>query len=93
MAGEPVDGPVSDYRLSPTHGARLVGGLLIGLAVLLFVATALVGWLGLPADLLVVLALLGVAGVQVAGYLLTRRVSVVPLTPRDPLHAQAAVPH
>ena len=32
----------SDYRLSPALGARLMGSLLVGLAVLLFVVTALV---------------------------------------------------
>jgi uncharacterized membrane protein len=80
MAGDHSDDLVSDYRLAPTYRARLVGGLLVGLAVLLFVATALVA-VGLPADLVVVLAVLGVAGVLTAGYLLTRRVPVVRLGP------------
>jgi hypothetical protein len=80
MAGDRSDDEVSDYRLAPTYGARLVGGLLVGLAVLLFAATALVA-VGLPADLVLVLAVLGVAGVLTAGYLLTRRVPVVHLGP------------
>lgn len=79
MSGDHTGEPASDYRLAPSHGARLVGGLLVSLAVLLFVATALVVWLDLPADLLVVLAVLGVTGVFVAGYVLTQRVAVVRL--------------
>jgi hypothetical protein len=71
--------PPSDYRLSPALGARLMGGLLVGLAVLLFVVTALVAVLDLPPDLLVVLAALGVVGVFGSGYVLTRRSYVVRL--------------
>jgi hypothetical protein len=79
MPDSPSDEAVSDYRLAPALGARLVGGLLVGLAVVLFVVTALVAWVGLPADLLLLLALVGVVGAFVAGYLLTRRVAVVHL--------------
>jgi hypothetical protein len=83
MAGDvsrnPTGGAVSDYRLATTHGVRLVGGLLVGLAVFLFVATALVGLLGLPADLLLAFAAVGIVGVLVAAYVLTRRVAVVHL--------------
>lgn len=80
MAGDHSDDSVSDYRLAPSYGARVVGGLLVLLAVLLFVATALVA-VGLPADLVLVLAALGVAGVLFSGYLLTRRIPVVRLGP------------
>ena len=80
MPGDHSDDLVSDYRLAPTYGARLVGGLLVALAVLLFLATALVA-VGLPADLVLVLAVLGVAGVLTAGYVVTRRVPVVHLGP------------
>lgn len=81
MPGDHSDHPVSDYRLAPAYGARVVGGLLVGLAVLLFAVAVLVGVLGLPADLVVVVGLLGVAGVVTVGYLLTRRVPVVHLGP------------
>jgi len=69
----------SDYRLSPALGARLMGLLLVVLAVLLFVVTALVAVFQLPPDLLVLIAVLGVVGVFGAGYVLTRRVYVVRL--------------
>ena len=69
----------SDYRLSPTLGARLMGTLLVGLALLLFAATALVALLHLPLDLLVLLAFLGLVAVFGMGYVLTRRTYVVHL--------------
>lgn len=62
----------SDYRLSPTFGARLLGLVLVVLAVLVFALTALVAVSGLPAVLVLVVALVGVAGVVVAGWLVTR---------------------
>ena len=69
-----MPGPTSsDYRLSPALGARLMGTLLVLLAVLLFAATALVALLHLPLDLLVVLALLGLVGVFVFGYALRKK--------------------
>jgi hypothetical protein len=74
----PAPGP-SDYRLAPALAARLVGLLLVVLAVVLFAATALVAVLDLTPDLLVLLAVLGLVGVFGAGYVLTRRVSVVRL--------------
>ena len=69
----------SDYRLSPALGARLMGSLLVGLAVLLFVVTALVALFDLTPDLLVVLAALGLVGIFGFGYVLTRRLYVVRL--------------
>jgi hypothetical protein len=69
----------SDYRLSPTLGARLMGLLLVVLALLLFVVTALVALLNLTPDLLVVLAALGLVGIFGFGYVLTRRLYVVRL--------------
>ena len=74
----PAPGP-SDYRLAPALAARLVGLLLVVLAVVLFGATALIAVLALTPDLLVVVALLGLVAVFGAGYVLTRRVSVVRL--------------
>ena len=69
----------SDYRLSPALGARLMGTLLVLLALLLFAATALVALLHLPLDLLVLLAFLGLVAVFGLGYVLTRRTYVVHL--------------
>ncbi|MEP9362812.1 hypothetical protein ABLE68_07600 [Nocardioides sp. CN2-186] len=69
----------SDYRLAPAVGARVVGGMLVGLAALLFAATALVAVLGLPVDALVVLTLVGVVALFVAGYVITARLAVVHL--------------
>lgn len=57
-----------------------MGLLLVVLAVLLFATTALVAVFDLPPDLLVLLALLGLAAVFGLGYLLTRRAYVVRLT-------------
>ena len=69
----------SDYRLSPALGARLMGLLLVILALLLFVVTALVAVLDLTPDLLVLLAGLGLVGIFGFGYVLTRRMYVVRL--------------
>lgn len=69
----------SDYRLAPALGARLVGTLLVLLAVLLFVATALVALLRLPLDIVVVLAVVGLVAVLGLGFGLTRRAVVVHL--------------
>lgn len=81
MPAEPSDDSVSDYRLAPAIGARMVGRLLVGLAVALFVATLLVTLFDLPPDLLIVSGLGGVVGVLATGYLLTRRMPVVHLDP------------
>ena len=70
----------SDYRLSPALNARLMGLLLVVLAVLLFATTALVAVFELTPDLLILVALLGVAAIFGVGYLLTRRAYVVRLT-------------
>jgi hypothetical protein len=56
-----------------------MGSLLVGLAVLLFVVTALVALFDLAPDLLVVLAALGLVGIFGFGYVLTRRLYVVRL--------------
>jgi hypothetical protein len=69
----------SDYRLSPALGARLMGLLLVVLALLLFAVTALVAVLNLTPDLLVVLAVLGLVAIFGFGYVLTRRLYVVRL--------------
>ena len=71
---------VSEYRFAPLVGARLVGGLLVALAALLAVATLVVAVAGLPLDVIVVVALLGIVAVVAAGVLL-RRVPVVRLAP------------
>lgn len=67
----------SDYRLSPALGARLVGLLLVVVAILVFATTAAVALLNLPTVVLLVVALGLVAGVLATGQLLLRRTSVV----------------
>lgn len=68
----------SDYRLSPAFGARLVGLLVVGLAVLVFVATGVVAVLNLHTLVLVPVALPGVAVIFALGAQL-RRTPVVHL--------------
>ena len=68
IVSEPVD-----YRLAPAFVARLLGLVLVGLALLLFAGTAVVALAGLPLDLLVALVLVGVlAGAGVAWWLRSR---------------------
>ena len=67
----------ADYRLSPALAARLVGLLLLVLALVLFATTAVVAVLDLTPDLLVLVAAIGLIGVFGTGYVLTRRAYVV----------------
>ena len=75
----PDDLPVSDYRLAPQVGVRIVGGLLVLVAALVLVTTLVVAVLDLPAWLLLLVAVLGLAVVALGGYVVTRRVVVVRL--------------
>lgn len=75
-AAEPVDLP-SDYRLAPLLIARFVGLSLVLLAVVMFGGTALVSLLDLPADLLVVIIVLGVVGVFTLAWVLRSKAYVV----------------
>ncbi|MGZ8745219.1 MAG: hypothetical protein ACXWXO_20070, partial [Nocardioides sp.] len=59
----PVSPDPATYSLSPTVVARFVGLGLVLTAVLMFVGTALVAGLDLPADLLVALLLVGLVGI------------------------------
>lgn len=68
----------SDYRLSPAFGARLVGLLVVSLAVLVFLATAVVAVLNLHTVILVPVALVVVAVIFALGAVL-RRTPVVHL--------------
>ncbi|WP_155992938.1 hypothetical protein [Nocardioides sp. URHA0020] len=74
-----VSPEVSDYRFAPAVSGRIVGGLLVVLAVLLSVVTLVVAVSGLSILVLVGVAVLGVLGVLAAGHLLTRRIVVVHL--------------
>ena len=74
-----VSSEVSLYRFAPAISARIVGALLVVLAVLLAVATLVVAIAGLPLLVLVAAAVIGVAAVFAVGHLLTRRVPVVRL--------------
>ncbi len=69
----------SDYRLAPLLIARFVGLYLVLLAVVVFAATVVVAATGLPADALVVLLVLGLAGLFVMAWVLRSRVTVVHL--------------
>lgn len=68
----------SDYRLSPAFGARLVGLLVVALAILVFVATGVVAVLNLHTVVLVPVALVVVAVIFGLGAWL-RRTPVVRL--------------
>jgi hypothetical protein len=72
---------VSDYRLAPALGARFVGGLLVGLAVVLVLVTLLVALLDLPIAVLLAIAGAGALGALLAGHVVTLRVPVVHLDP------------
>lgn len=70
---------VSDYRLAPLVVARFVGMSLVGLALVMFVGTAVVATSGLNGDVLVVVLLVGVAGVFGLAWWLRSRAYVVRL--------------
>ena len=72
----------SDYRLSPVLAARLVGLALMVVAVLVFATTLVVGAVDASPLILLTVAVLGVLSVGVAGYVVTRRTSVVHLDDR-----------
>lgn len=76
-----VSPDVLQYRFAPTIAARIVGGLLVAVAVLLAGVTLVVAVAGLPALVLVVAAVLGVGAVFLVGHLLTRRIPVVRFDP------------
>jgi hypothetical protein len=59
----PAPSGSSDYRLAPALGARLVGLLVVGLALLVFLATVVVALLDLHTVVLVPVALLVLAAV------------------------------
>lgn len=75
------DLPVSDYRLAPAVGVRLVGGLVVVVAVLVFLTTAAVGLLELSVWLLLAVAVLSVLVVVGGGYVVTQRIAAVRLSP------------
>jgi hypothetical protein len=78
MTTSGAGGTSSDYRLAPAFGVRLVGLLVVGLAVLVFLATGLVAVLDLHTLVLVPVAGVGVAAILAAGARL-RRTPVVHL--------------
>lgn len=69
----------SDYRLSPPLAARMMGGLLALLGVLVFLVTGVVALLDLPLVVLTVAVVAVLLAVLVAGFLLTRKAYVVRL--------------
>lgn len=80
-ADGPADGPAGPrvYRMAPPLVARLVGSSFVGVALLLFVTTAVVYAAGLSGDLLVIPLLLGVAGSFTLGWWLRSRAWVLRL--------------
>jgi hypothetical protein len=68
------------YRLAPAVVVQLVGLACVVLALVLFAGTAIVAVAGLPADLLLVVVLVLVAGVFVAGWWLRNRAYVLRAT-------------
>jgi hypothetical protein len=68
------------YRLAPTFVARLLGLGLVGLALLLFVGTTVVALAGVSLDVLVVIALAGVAATIGYGWWLRSRAWVLRCT-------------
>jgi hypothetical protein len=68
------------YRLAPAFVARLLGLALVGLALLLFLGTTVVALAGLPLDVLVAVAGLGVAAVLGYGWWLRSRAWVLRCT-------------
>jgi hypothetical protein len=70
----------TDYRLAPAFVAQLLGLALVGLAVVLFVGTAVVVLGGLPADLLVVVVLGCVAAATGFAWWLRQRAWVLRCT-------------
>lgn len=68
------------YRLAPTMAARLLGPVLVGVALLVLLLTALVGFAGLSPDVLVVGSALGLAGVLTLGWWLRNRAWVLRAT-------------
>lgn len=62
----------SDYRLAPALGARLLGSGLVGLALLVFLATFLAAVLDLSVVFVVAVAAVGLAFVLVTGNLVRR---------------------
>lgn len=74
-----IERVASEYRLSQSLAARLLGFYVAGLGLLVFVLTALVGLLALPVVVLGVGVVVVVVAVFVGGFLLTRRATVVTL--------------
>jgi len=68
------------YRLASGVVVRFVGLALVGLALLLFVGTAVVALTGLPGDVLVLVVLLGALGCLMLGWWLRTRAWVVRCT-------------
>ena len=66
-----------DYRLNPAFGVRFFGAALVALALVMFVATAVVAIAGWNADVLVLVLVLELAGVFTFGWWLRNRATVL----------------
>ena len=80
-SSSPADGPAGTrvYRMAPPLVARLVGSAFVGVALLLFVTTAVVYAARLSGDLLVIPLVLGVVGAFTLGWWLRSRAWVLRL--------------
>ena len=81
MPDAPAD-TTTTYRLAPALAARFVGAALVATALVMFAATALVAALDLPADSLVVLMVVCVAGAIGLGWWLRSRAYVLRCDPQ-----------
>lgn len=70
----------SEYRIAPSVAARLMGGLLIAIAGLVFITTGLIALLDLHTAILLVPALVGIVALVGGAILLSRRGWVVQFT-------------
>ena len=77
MFNRPVS---SEYRVAPHVAARLMGVLLIAIAVLVFITTGLVAFLDLHTALLLIPAIAGIGALIAAWVVLSRRGWVVRFT-------------
>ncbi len=81
LPGTSGAGDATDYRLSPALAARLFGFALVGIALLILLATLLVALLDLHTVAVLGVAAVALLGVGTAAILVTRRAYVVRLTP------------
>lgn len=73
---------VVHYRLAPSVAARFLGASVVALAVVVFVATAVVALVGADFGIVLLVALLGLVGVLTFGWWLRAKAYVVRAAPQ-----------